>query len=72
MADNQHDIKKYLNGISNKFSNCVKLVHINAQSLNNVEHFSEFNYCFVDSGIDIIAVSETWFNQNSSPSIPGY
>lgn len=66
------DTKEYLTRISEKFSKSVKIVHINAQSLNDVDHFSEFNYLFVNSGIEIIAVSETWFNESSTPSIPGY
>lgn len=72
MMDSHHDVKDFLLNVSSKYPSNVKLAHINAQSLNNAEHFSEFNYSFVDSGFNIIAVSETWFKNKSSTSIPGY
>lgn len=50
----------------------TNLVHLNAQSLNNSEHYSEFCYCFSDSGIDIIVVSETFFNEKSQTEVAGY
>lgn len=51
----------------------LKIVHINAQSLNN--KMDEFRYNFSLSGVDIICVSETWFHPNIQDSIydvPGY
>lgn len=51
----------------------LKVIHINAQSLNN--KMDEFRYNFVNSGIDIICVSETWFHPAVNDSIynlPGY
>lgn len=51
----------------------LKLVHINAQSLNN--KMDEFRRLFVSSGVDIICVSETWFHSDILDdvyNIPGY
>lgn len=51
----------------------LKIVHINAQSLNN--KMDELRYIFISSTIDIICVSETWFHVSVSDSIygiPGY
>ncbi|XP_075149680.1 uncharacterized protein LOC142223709 [Haematobia irritans] len=51
----------------------LKMIHINAQSLNN--KFDEFKYIFISSGVDLICVSETWFHSNLQDGIynlPGY
>lgn len=51
----------------------LKIVHLNAQSLNN--KIDEFRYIFISSMVDIICVSETWFHsrvQDSIYSLPGY
>lgn len=51
----------------------LKLVHLNAQSLNN--KLDEFQHIFLSSGIDIICVSETWFHCSINDSVynlPGY
>lgn len=40
----------------------LKICHLNAQSL--FCKFDEFRYIFEDSGIDVICISETWFNPN--------
>lgn len=51
----------------------LKIVHINAQSLNN--KMDEFRHNFSLSEIDIICVSETWFSpkiQDSIYELPGY
>lgn len=45
----------------------VKLCHINAQSLNN--KLDEFRYTFVNSDIDVICVSETWFSESLPDSL---
>lgn len=37
----------------------LNVCHINAQSLNN--KIDEFRYIFEESGVDVICVSETWF-----------
>ena len=50
----------------------MKLAHISAQSLCDVAHYSEFCDDFANSGIDIIAVSETFFKDSSSTSLLNY
>lgn len=50
-----------------KQKNGLKICHINAQSLNN--KIDEFRLTFEDSGVDIICVSETWFNANTPNSL---
>ncbi|XP_058974110.1 uncharacterized protein LOC131800622 [Musca domestica] len=59
--------------ILGKQKNGLKLVHINAQSLNN--KLDEFEQLFVSSNVDLICVSETWFHsdvQDGIYNIPGY
>lgn len=53
-------------------SNVLNIVHLNAQSLNDFSHYEEFCHIFCDSGIDIIAVSETFFKPGSNKSLNGY
>lgn len=51
----------------------LKIVHLNAQSLNN--KLDEFKYIFISSGVDIICISETWFHNsidNSIYDLPGF
>ncbi|XP_059217675.1 uncharacterized protein LOC131994805 [Stomoxys calcitrans] len=51
----------------------LKVVHINAQSLN--KKIDEFRYIFQNSCVDIICVSETWFRNDilsQAFNIPGY
>jgi len=36
----------------------LKIIHLNAQSLAKIE---EFRFLFINSNIDVICVSETWF-----------
>lgn len=38
----------------------LNICHINAQSLNN--KIDEFRYLFENSGVDVVCVSETWFD----------
>ena len=71
----QVDLHEYACGISARNPKDLKIVHINTQSLKCFQHFAEFEYIFSNSGIDAIAVSETWLNDsvnNESVSIPGY
>lgn len=51
----------------------LKIAHLNAQSLNN--KLDEFKYIFVTSGVDVICVSETWFDSlvnDAIFNIPGF
>ena len=51
----------------------LKIVHLNAQSLRDISHQSEFIDTFSNCGIDIIVVSETWFkNDENVFMLPGY
>ena len=43
------------------------IVHINAQSL--LKKMAEFRYIFENSGIDVIAISEIWFDKNMPDSL---
>lgn len=45
----------------------LKIVHINAQSLN--KKIDEFRFIFASSAVDVICVSETWFDPAISDSI---
>ena len=65
-------LSEYIDGISKKYNKHLKLAHINAQSLCDVAHYSEFCDDFANSGIDIIAVSETFFKNSSLTSLPNY
>lgn len=44
----------------------MKICHINAQSLR--KKIDEFRYVFETSYIDIICISETWFDSNTTDS----
>jgi hypothetical protein len=48
------------------------IVHFNAQSLSNSAHFDEFCFSFVGSGVNIIAVSETFLKPGIKAELPGY
>jgi len=65
-------VTDYLKSITNRHTKNLKVVHINAQSLNNDVHYSMFVNNFSESGIDIIAVSETFFKNSSKTVLPGY
>lgn len=71
MSDNEL-MQQKLQQVSEKYSNKLKLVHINAQSLNSSEHYSEFQHVFSNSNIDIIAVSETFYQEHSKTQLPNY
>ncbi|KAK3922129.1 putative RNA-directed DNA polymerase from transposon BS, partial [Frankliniella fusca] len=60
----------YVSNIANRFPNKLKIIHLNAQSLNDVSHQSEFLTTFNKSNIDIITVSETWFRDNDNLDLP--
>lgn len=48
------------------------IVHLNAQSLNDSSHYEEFCLTFINSKVNAIAVSETFFKPNSRTELPGY
>jgi hypothetical protein len=66
------ELTDYLKAVSKRNSKHLKVAHINAQSLNNDMHFTMFHEHFVGSGINIIAVSETFFKGDSKMDLPGY
>ncbi|XP_022226291.1 uncharacterized protein LOC121403754 isoform X1 [Drosophila obscura] len=45
----------------------LQICHINAQSL--TKKIDEFRHMFIDSGVDVICVSETWFVPDLSDSL---
>jgi len=55
-----------------RHANKFKVAHINAQSLHNSNHFSEFWDSFSNSEMDVIGVSETFFKNSSKMDIPNY
>ncbi|XP_034240159.1 uncharacterized protein LOC117644657 [Thrips palmi] len=55
-----------------KHKDKLKVAHINAQSLNNSNHFTEFWDAFSNSSVDVIGVSETFFQDGSRMDIPNY
>ncbi|KAJ1519220.1 hypothetical protein ONE63_011174 [Megalurothrips usitatus] len=58
--------------LSENYPRNLKLVHINAQSLHNSVHFTEFWDLFACNSIDVIGVSETFFRDHSQTNIPNY
>jgi len=71
-VENYPLLKDYVPEISNKSKGKLKLIHMNAQSLISHAKQSEFIDTFLDSDIDIVAVSETWLKDNIQVVIPGY
>src|ERR1041384_140110 len=66
-------LQDYVRNISVEHASKLKIVHINAQSLRDTAHESEFIDTFSECGIDIIVVSETWFKNNEQIFLlPGY
>jgi hypothetical protein len=58
-----------------KYKHNLKIAHVNAQSLVNHGHFSEFSDIFLLSCVDIIVVSETFLKGNildSAVALDGY
>jgi len=45
--------------IISSYKICLKIVHLNAQSL--LKKIDEFRFLFTQSYVDVICVSETWF-----------
>jgi len=68
--DNQ--LKTFVCNKVKKNPSILNLVHLNAQSHNDSSHYDEFCHVFVDSEIDVIAVSETFFKSSSTTSLKGY
>lgn len=60
-----------LNKVKRKPYLC-NIVHLNAQSLNDAAHYEEFCFSFMNSGVNIIAVSETFFKPGSKSELLGY
>jgi hypothetical protein len=46
-------------------SNFIKIIHVNAQSLANVKHNLAFRTLLLKKCVDIIFVSESWFNEKT-------
>ena len=65
MVRNCDSLRDYVSDISTKHKKLFKVAHINAESIHNDIKFSEFTDIFSNSGIDVIAVSETFFNESS-------
>ncbi|KAK3916456.1 RNA-directed DNA polymerase from mobile element jockey [Frankliniella fusca] len=61
----------FIRNITYKFPKKLKLVHINAQSLNDYKQ-AEFIELFSESEIDIIVVSETWLKDDIQVSLLNY
>lgn len=72
MVRSSDSLKDYVSDISNKHKDLLKIAHINAESLNNDIHYSEFMDTFSNSGINVIAVSETFYNESSQIQLPNY
>ncbi|KAJ1524288.1 hypothetical protein ONE63_010800 [Megalurothrips usitatus] len=62
----------YLKSICQRHQENLKVVHINAQSLNDHSHFIEFQQIFSNSVADVVVVSETFFKDSSQPNINNY
>ena len=67
-----NDLNLYVNSITEKYNDEFKVVHINAQSLHNDNHFIEFTELFENSGIDLVCVSETFFKTTSYMKVDNY
>lgn len=63
MADSL-DLNGAIKNAVHEFRHALKIVHLNAQSLNCDAHAEEFVKLFEGSGIDIICVSETFYNSS--------
>ena len=64
---NSRDNLKILVNVFRKQKMGFTTVHINAQSL--LKNMDEFRYIFENSGINVIAISETWFDKNMPDSL---
>ena len=70
--NNNGPLNEYVSSFASKYPDKLKVVHINPQSLNNNNHFSEFSHAFSDSGADIAAVSKTFFKESRHMDLPNY
>ena len=62
-----------LEGLASQFPTNLKLAHVNAQSLLVPSHITEFQLLFEQSTLDIVAVSETFFNcPADAPKLSSY
>lgn len=66
------DLKKFIESKISNHPYYLNIVHLNAQSLHDDSHYLEFCYTFVNSGVHVIAVSETFFKKGSKVELPGY
>ena len=65
-------LKDYVKNIAVRYKNKLKVVHINAQSLNDTAHYTEFCDVFGDGDIDVLGVSETFFKDTSQMKLDNY
>jgi len=75
MIDTNDDrtlLSEYVQSITIQYEANLKVGHLNAQSLCDVAHQSEFLDTFSNCGLDIITVSETWFKDGDKFNLPGY
>lgn len=70
--DDFEAIHDYVQNISTKHYNNLKLIHMNAQSILDDSKQAEFIDIFSYSGIDIIIVSETWLKNDMEIILPGF
>lgn len=66
------DVRNFLDSKVVNNIDMLNIVHINAQSLNDQQHYIEFCNIFVNSGVGVIAVSETFFKGWSDSDLHGY
>jgi hypothetical protein len=65
-------LKEFLSGKVITKNYLCNIVHLNAQSLCDTSHFEEFCFSFLGSGVNIIAVSETFLKPGIKAELPGY
>ena len=63
---------EYLQNICRVNNSKLKIVHLNAQSLQDTSHAAEFIDIFSQCDIDIITVSETWLKDSIKINLPNY
>ncbi len=62
----------FLNNVCSLHQNKLKIVHLNAQSLQDTAHQAEFFEIFASVELDVIIVSETWLKNNTVINLPNY
>lgn len=70
--DDKTELRKFIESKVDNDPCHLNVVHVNAQSLHDESHYLEFCYTFVNSGVHIIAVSETFFKKGSIVDLQGY